>query len=481
MGSPRLAPAALLAGLVLVVSTGCRAPAGDSPGGVEARRNNVLLIVVDTLRADHLPLYGYFRPTSPILARMAESSLVFDNAFTVMSNTLPAHVSLMTGVHPATHNVLSNGWQYDGRYPTLAERLGSAGYATAAFVSGFPLVADSGLGAGFEVYQDVTIEPGKRASKVLGELTVRRAADWLEAQAGGPFFAFVHFFDTHVQFYTPRGFMPPFSVDADLRSYMDTLGVSNLAMDEISPIPILLDGQRLQLAEAINAYDNQIYYVDGLIARLLEVLERTGADEDTMVVVTSDHGEGLGQHAHFSHGLHLYEEQLRIPLVIRPPSRARWQPARIRSAVSLLDVMPTVLELAGLDPDPWLQGESLGFAFQGRDSGTERWLLAQRRFFTKSRQEQLGERFTAPVPLHAVRGDSPWKYLRSGDGVEELYDLESDPHERHNLAEQRPEDARQLAATLDQLLAERTAGTPPEAPVIDDETREKLRALGYIE
>jgi arylsulfatase A-like enzyme len=466
--------------LAALVAVGC-APAAPEPaaGGAARGAPSLLLVVVDTLRADHLPFHGYRRMTAPRLSRLAESAVVFDNAFTVMSHTLPTHVSLLTGVHPGKHHVLANGWRYDGPYPTLAETLRARGYATGAFVSGYPLVAASGLDAGFDVYRDTGDLADASIGKIPGERTNARALAWIEEQRG-PFFAFVHYYDVHPPYDTPPHPQQPFVPDAAFEALLGSRGLWELTIEQVNPTPITLDGRPLSLGLAINTYDNEILRVDGLIGELLATLERKGIADDTLVIVTSDHGEGLGQHGLYSHGLYLYEEQAHVPLVVRPPASVGHAARRVAGAVSLLDVVPTVLDLCGLAADPALDGRSLAGVLGGDETPREeRWLVLQRRWFPAGTDQMPDERFDAGASLHALRGDGPLKYLRGGDGREELYDLGADPGERVDLAPVRRDDVERMSARLDALLGECTVGEPVEQTV-DPDSREKLEALGYV-
>jgi arylsulfatase A-like enzyme len=451
---------------------------GDEAGA--SLRPNVLVIVVDTLRADHLSTHGYFRRTSPTLDRLAEQSLVFDNAFTVMNHTLPAHLSLVTGVDPTAHGILSNRWGYVfGSYRTLAERLREHGYATAAFVSGLPLRAASGFNKGFEVYEDTRDASGELQTRVPGERTTRLALRWLVDTSDRPFFLFVHYFDTHPPYVDSEGWEPAFRVDAELLAYLERMGMGALDVDAVSPTGVHLNGRRAPLPELVNAYDNQIRRIDGLIAQLLAELERMALADETLLVVTSDHGEGLGQHGYYHHGFYLYEEQLRIPLIVRPPKRAVWKPGRIRSTVSLLDVPLTILALVGAPADGVFHGQPLPLE-PDPSAGAPRWVVAQRRHYSTRDRAQYG-RFSADTSLHVLRGDEALKYLRAGDGAEELYDLAADPGERHNLARDHPEECRRLAARLDAALAklgsDADAGERTQA---DPRTEELLDELGYL-
>ena len=443
----------------------------------------MLLISVDTLRADHLSAYGYFRSTSPRIDRLARGALVYDRAFTVMNHTLPAHLSLLTGVDPGTHGVLDNAWAYVlGPYPTLAQSLRARGYATAAFVSGLPLRVASGLNAGFETYADTRAEDGSQRTRVPGETTAERALRWLAQPREAPFFLFVHFFDTHAPYRFPPGWEPRFRVDAPLRAHLAERGLGDVEIEDVSPVEVHLQGRRASMAELVNAYDNQIHRVDALVGELLDALETAGLAERTLVVVTSDHGEGLGDHGYYAHGLHLYEEQLRVPLIVRPPAGGSWRPGRVASAASLLDVPLTVLALAGAPPPDVAHGQPLRLEPGAPEGDAPRWLAARRRIVRRG-SERHG-RFAPDGPLHALRGDAGLKYLRWGRGREELYDLEADPRERRDLAAQRPEEAQRLRRLLDAELA-RLGAEPGETrlPTGGDEaeTGALLEQLGYIQ
>jgi arylsulfatase len=440
----------------------------------------VVLIVVDTLRADHLSTYGYARPTSPHLDRLAEDALVYENAFTVMSHTLPAHVSLMTGVHPSIHKVLSNGWRYEGPYPTLAERLREVGYETAAFVSGFPLSAASGLDVGFDLYREARNPRGERTRKIRGERTNLRAIRWLESRGSRPFFLFVHYFDTHGPFLSGGRERSRFQVDEGVEAHLREIGASGLGFSDVSSErPPTLDGEPLTLPAAINAYDNQIHAVDALISDLLAALEGAGLADRSLIIITADHGEGLGQHRYFSHGRHLYEEQIRIPLIVRPPEGTNWEPGRIDSTVSLLDIAPTVLELAGLPASGEFHGRALPLS-PSSARRPARWIVAQRRHYPMTLRGRRGGGARQPNSLRAIRGDDAFKYLRRGNGKEELYDLSRDPGELHNVAEAHPAERERLRLLMDDLLPKGAVAKPTVEPEIDEETREQLEALGYF-
>ncbi|UCF34917.1 MAG: sulfatase [Phycisphaerales bacterium] len=473
---------AAIALLALIPSAGgCRKSDPSKPSQAGGQHPNVILISIDTLRADHLSTYGYFRKTSPILDRLAAQSIVFDQAFTPMSHTLPAHVSMVTGMHPATHNVLTNGWQYTGSFPTLAERLGQLGYARAGFVSGFPLNRDCGMARGFDVYEDTGRDEQGHIPKIPGDLATARAIEWLKRRPKSPIFLFLHYFDPHTPFFVPPNTQRPFSVDQPLREYMQALGVADVDINDIFVRgAVQLNYQAVpDLAAAINEYDNQVHHVDRLIGHTLTALGRLGYLRNAFLIVTSDHGEGLGQHHYYSHGLYLYEEQLRVPLIVRRFG-GNWPAKRIPSTVSPLDLVPTVLELLGQPEDPQLHGRSLLPLITGTEQAPAgRWLLAQRRKFPGDKLQTWG-RFASEMPLRAVRGDDNLKYFLEGDGTEQLYDLATDPLETENLAARRPGDCERLRALLEGLQTRYESAAIEAGEEMDEETMRALRSLGYV-
>jgi arylsulfatase A-like enzyme len=485
-GKIRMRPARLqFAAFILIAlippAGGCRKSDSTKPSQAGREHPNVILISIDTLRADHLSTYGYYRRTSPNLDRLAAGSIVFDKAFTPMSHTLPAHISMVTGVHPATHNVLTNGWQYTGSFPTLPERLGQLGYARAGFVSGFPLNRDCGMARGFDVYEDAGRRGQSYIPKIPGDMATARAIKWLRSRPENPIFLFVHYFDAHPPFFITPNSQRPFVVDRPLREHMRALGVAHVDINDIFlQGAIRLNNQSVpDLAAAINEYDNQVHHVDRLIARLLTTLQRRGYLNNALLIVTSDHGEGLGQHGYYSHGLHLYEEQLRVPLIVRRFG-GDWPAKRIPSTVSLLDLVPTVLELLGQPEDPQLHGRSLLPLITGTEQApSARWLLAQRRKFPGDKLQTWG-RFASEVPLRAVRGDDNLKYFLEGDGTEQLYDLAADPMEMENLAARRPGDCERLRALLEGMQTRYESAAVEAGEQMDEETMRALRSLGYV-
>jgi len=430
---PRNALVALVAWALLGVGvTELRRP--RTPGApVSADRPSILLLVLDTVRARNMSLYGYPRPTTPNLSALADSSIVFDRAASTSSWTLPSHASMFTG---RTAPALQADWDVPMRAdsPTLAGTLGKAGYATAAFTANF-LYADheKGLGRGFQSYDDYratwrqavlsaslgqmvrvwaeAVTGGRGAGAVARRLWHARmpeerwsdrksAADvnaeflvWLDRRPDDrPFFAFLNYFDAH------RPYDPP-----------DSIGPRVAAWESVAP-----------------DYDAAIVSLDLEIRRLLDRLEARGRLSNTIVIVTSDHGELFGEHGLHGHGNSLYYPLLHVPLLIYRPGRV---PAgRIAETVSLADLGATVLDLAGV-PESF-RGESLARHWGEAGGGTDRPTLA-----VVHHAENVPD--AQPVSRGDVRSliDGRWHYIREEDGHEELYDVVADPTEVSDLAD----------------------------------------------
>ena len=316
--------------------------------GEVASIENILLISVDTLRADHVSWHGYPRDTTPALARLARRGVVFEQAMSTSSWTLPAHGSLLTGLYPSAHAAQDDGSRLAAAVPTLAGMLRAAGFRTFAVVSHVYVASPFGFDRGFDVFDDSMIEGG--AANPRGDRVVDRALELLdERDPGAPFFGFVHLYDPHWDYAAPapdtRRFVAP--------DYAGPIDGSYSAM-----IPFLsgsgLGGE--DLAALVGYYDGEIAWVDRQLGRLVEGLAARGLERTTLIVLTSDHGEEFLEHGRLGHGRTLYEEQLRVPLLLH---HASLPPERRREPVSLIDVAPTLLELAGLEPPSELPGRSL--------------------------------------------------------------------------------------------------------------------------
>lgn len=414
-----------------------RAQAGLGPS--EAGAPNVLLLILDTVRAPELSLYGYTRSTSPEIDRWASGGVTFDAAVAPASWTLPTHASLFTGKLP---HELAVDWdrRLDGAAPTLAERLQSRGYATAGFIGNlWNCARASGLDRGFAVYQDFPISWGtflkssywtERLTNAVrerfgphGKLGFKTAEDinreflkW-RPPVGRPFFAFLNYIDAHDTYETH----PPFDVRFAKRPPRYWLYK-----------PLDRDYTREEMQEFIDAYDSAIAYLDHQVGVLLAELERRGVLENTILIITADHGEQFGEHNLTTHGNSLYMPVLHVPLVIRYP---RGVPAgrRVAEPVSLRDIAATVLDLSETSAET-LPGQSLARHWSTDSAALHSFPEGLGVLSELTYVRRLEER--GPIRRGSmksiVRGNL--HYIRNGDGVEELYDLLDDPAEARDLA-----------------------------------------------
>jgi len=441
----------------------------------ERPRPNVVLVSVDTLRADHLSGYGYERPTSPFVDSLAAAGVRFTAAFAHASWTLPSHMSLMTSCHPQTHQVEITRSSLPAAIPTLAEVLAAAGYESTAFVSWIYLKAGFGFGRGFHAYHELLPPPELRDSSTRhsAEGVAGRVIEWARGRPRRPFFLFVHLFDPHMSYEPPLAYARRFdpglgSVEPGsyerLSRYVDGLH------DDAPAIP------PAELAQARALYDGEIRYVDAELERLFGVLGEEGLLDDTLVVFTSDHGEELDDHGSMEgHQWTLYDEVLRVPLILVFPD-GRFAGAVEPRLAGLIDVAPTVLEALGLAAPPAFEGRSLLPLLAGDSARREEAVFSQiRRFNLK---------WSLRTPEHkliynqAPETDERGMPLAAGF---ELYDLRADPGERTNVFDPSSPVARELARRLRAFTERRPQGEAGEGPELTPEERRRLESLGYVD
>jgi arylsulfatase A-like enzyme len=417
-----------------------------------AEKANVVLITADTLRADHLHCYGYFRSTSPTIDALAAESLLFERVVVPIATTLPSHVSLLTSTMPLRHGVLWNRpFKSPGSPASLrlaAELFAEAGYTTAAFTSAAPTSAATGIDAGFQTFDGIA--PSQGRSERRAEETVGRALEWLDG-VQTPFFVWIHLFDPHHPYEPP----PPFD-----RAFVDEPALFHFLDERAFP-----RRRYKRAASSANGYDGEILYMDGEIRRFLDRLRDRGLYDDSLVVFAADHGEGLLQHDFEGHGI-VWNEQLRVPLLIKPPKRAEVRPGRNAALASLVDVLPTMVDVASLPIDER--------SFEGVNlvDGSRSSALSQQQWTPDTTWNQ--RLFTLTTER--------WKYFHYADGSkpDRLYDLVADPHETRDVVSEHGDAAagfrRQIAGMLEG--DEKAAFVAGELP---DAVREQLRQLGYVD
>lgn len=420
---PGRAAQAAAAAVLLLGLSGC------GRGGTTFEKAPIILISIDTLRSDHLPAYGYRGVETPALDALRRDAILFERAYSHVPLTLPSHASMLTGLLPAEHGVRDNGgYPFEAaKHPYLPRLLREGGYETAAFVSSFVLHGDTGLGAGFDVYDQGP--PGVEARAELiersGAETVRLAVDWLRSrsrESESPFFLFVHLYDPH----TPYKPAEPFA-----SRYRE------------------------------HPYDGEIAAADAAVGTLLDALRQQGTYDRAIVLLTSDHGEGLGDHGEDSHGVFLYREALQVPLLLKLPGGKRAGEA-VAAPAQLADVAPTLLDLTGRPVPEEMIGTSLADLTDRPDQAPERRIYAES-FYPRLHYGWSELASLVEGRFHYIHGPTP-----------ELFDLTADPGETHNVLERE----RRTYGTLRQALDAFPRELAPPGKV-DAETAQKLAALGY--
>ena len=427
------------------VALACALGAGCG-GGENDQRLNVLILTLDTTRADRFGCYGYEEPTTPNFDGFArERAVRFDQAATAVPITLPSHTTIMTGTYPVFHGVHDNdGFFLDDRVTTLAELLQADGVATGAVVAAVPLDSEFNLDQGFDHYNDKYQEDWTReeidARTELAFGFTERTADrvnlaafrWIDEHPAERFFLWMHYFDPHQTYQPP----PPYD--------------SNFPAEP---------------------YDGEIAFVDENFGRLLDGLEARGLLENTIIIVVGDHGESLDQHSEPTHAAFVYDTTMRVPLFISVPSGGFARGGVIRRQVRTVDLAPTVLDLLGLPVHPEMQGVSL--VPDLRDPSAERETVPA---LLESRFTQYHFGWS---PLRSLRTDR-WKYILAPKP--ELYDLENDPAEQFNLASSEPDRVAEMDVALQAYASENSSPDPARSTAAGmvSSVQAQLEALGYL-
>jgi len=442
-----------------------------------------VLISIESLRADHVGCYGYPKPTTPLIDRLAQEGVRFQNAVSPTSWTLPAHASLFTGLNSYTHGLVANGLRLGDGVVTLAEVLRNAGYQTAGFYGGPYLHPTYGIPQGFETYvscmtkvsdelsddavrAEASVATSPAHADVTGPRTLEKVTQWLDTIDDRPLLLFVHLWDPHYDYIPPERDWRIFDPD-----YAGALtGASMLTNNAINArMP------KRELEHLIALYDGEIRFTDDILSRILAAIDRRRPLDSSLLVVTSDHGEEFFEHGNSGHQKSLYEETIRVPLVFRWPGHV--DAGRVvQDQVRLIDVMPTVLALVGVPAPARIEGRALGPLLKGGTLEAAPALCdlsSHHRVFYAVRTNR--HMFIA-TPM---RQDSQWRY-----GCR-FYDLERDPGEHASL----PLSAagiQEAYRTLDELCRKSEAlkkvlgETVVTHAVSDEQLLKRLKSLGYI-
>ena len=402
---------------------------------------NVVLITIDTVRADHVGCYGYPQGHTPNLDALARAGVLFRTVVTAVPLTFPSHCSILTGTYPPEHGVRDNlGYTMGDMPPTLATVLKQHGYVTAAFVGAAVLDAKHGLNRGFDTYSSpFQRKMGRDNPMVLNLQDLRRPAEdvvadalhWMSAQPAHsprPFFVWIHLYDPHTPYNPPPRFRA------------------------LVPKP----------------YDGEIAYADYAMGKFLDYLKQHSLYDSTLIVAASDHGESFGEHGEHTHGYFVYDTTLLVPLIIKPPRSAGITPRRVSPPVRTIDIAPTVLQFLGMPTAPSMQGNGLLSLILGKASGTGTGAAYAETFYP-TEFETSG--------LRAIR-TGRYKYIDAPKP--ELYDLAADPEELHNLYSTQKSTALELKGQFGSLVARITPKTPPKRPAASPGDVEELASLGYV-
>ena len=428
---------------------------------------NIVLVSLDTLRSDHLGCYGYARPTSPRIDAFAKGATRYVRAVASSSWTLPSHTSMFTGQAPFEHQ--AHTFLEKGNYNvhalatdrvTLAEALAGMGYDTAAFAANQAFLGRHWrLDQGFATYQ---------AERLKAREINARALRWLDERKGKPFFLFLNYMETHRPFEaTPQPLFIAAPVAPDEGAMLDEL--KRVVMPASGPVPADL------AQKVIDQYDAAIANVDAALGELLARLEKDGRFRDTVIVVTSDHGEYFGEHHLVSHGNDPYQPVIAVPLIIKGPAgRGAARGGKIDD--TLVDSSDVPRLIAAHMPSPLRERVAEFFPLTpgGHPVVSEMYYALQK----DATHPEWGHRLRR---IRRALLEGPWKYIQSSDDRHELYDLSRDPGETDNLIASQPGVAARLARQLDQWLASRRPVTSP-APLeeMDEEDLKRLKSLGYI-
>jgi arylsulfatase A-like enzyme len=468
--------------LAVIASLGHQLRDTGGSGALSGDRN-VLLVTIDTLRRDHVGAYGdpHAAPTPRMDALAAEGILYLD-AVTPMPETAPSHASMMTGKHPLRHGVLSNGHELRGSHETVAEVLAREGYATAAFVSSFAVHSRTGLAQGFRVFDDdLSPVPGVGQINAVewvlrlwmafgdpastpwllergGQQTEARFSEWLDDHADVPFFAWVHFFEPHAPY-------EPWGLAGFDNGTPDQPKVDHRAKLALGPEAAYTDDER-RVLEA--TYREEVAYVDGLVGQILDQLDAHGIADETLVIVTADHGEMLGEHGldYVHHGL--WDETLRVPLIIRAPGTEVLVP-KVAAQVRVYDLAPTILDFVGLQNE---FGEGVDLVAYGENARVRGlWLsLVGRRERAFSEGALLGMR------------NNMVKYIKDiVTGREFVFNLNDDPGEAADISGGQPEVVEQVRGMLASDEASFLKQVEVEPGKVSADEAAMLEAMGYTE
>jgi arylsulfatase A-like enzyme/Tfp pilus assembly protein PilF len=431
--------------LVLVIIGCCMAWLFHEQVAGPKEIRSILIVSIDTCRADFLSCYGYPLKTTPNIDAIADKGILFENTIAPVPFTLPSHVSMLTGTIPPYHGVLDNvEYKLGAEHITLAEILKQNGFSTAAFVSCLVLDSKLGLDQGFDTYEDDFEKPTDPLGwdqQTAGE-TTNSILTWLQEHREGKNFIFAHYYDPHFPY------EPPAPFDSRFR---DAPALDNVMTNKPSAL--------------LGRYAGEIAYADHCMGMIVDKLKELDLYDSTLLIITSDHGEMHGTHGENTHGYFIYQDNIKVPLVFKLPGKSK--PRRIANTVGLVDIVPTICSALGIEPLANIQGKDLGPYFHGNDEP-----YPDRHLYTQSLEPT---KYEANSLLGVI--NDKYKYIQTTRS--ELYDLQGDPAELNNLINEQSKRARIMQDKLQQILEESVLDDISKVQ-LDDETIQRLASLGYL-
>jgi arylsulfatase A-like enzyme len=446
-------------------------------GCTREEKPNLIVIVVDTLRADHLGCYGYGRPTSPGLDRLAGESVLFENAYASSSWTAPSIASLFTSVHPSVHGVTTFAAALPDSLPTMAEVLQRQGFRNTGLSANFVhIIERKGFGRGFDSFAELRrpVTAGEEAEfagfvAADAQTVTTRAIEAARASRDSRFFLYVHYMDPHSTYAPPEPFRSRFARPYDGPFTGATNQLKSVMQGELA-------ANDADLRRLVDLYDAEIAFTDAEIGRLLDELRRLDLLDNSVVAVLSDHGEEFGEHGGVFHGVTLYDEMTHVPLLVRLPG-GRHGGTRVRPVVQIVDLGPTLLEAVGVEDDRRTQGRSFAELLAARDTAT-----SAAPAFSELHADEPVEAALRPRTHRTAITTRDWTWIGGKDATAELYDRRTDPQQQRNRVQNETAVAASLGQDAEAFAgALRDWGTADGGQVpLRPEDREQMRALGYL-
>jgi len=454
---------------------------------------NIIFIVIDAARADHFSCYGYERKTTHNIDNLASESTLYENAISAAGWTLPSHASMFTGTYPSKHGVHNENHVYDGKYPTIAEIMQSNGYDTVGFCTNDWISAATGLSKGFEQFYNFHYGViNHKLTRMLNYLRIhgkdswsyeinRSVMNWIKRHdPSEPYFMFIHYGELHLPYQIPAPFNTKF-----LPKGMSYKEASRVNQDPKAYYAGMVKMTEKDFCISKDLYDCALAYQDSELGRLVQFLKTRGDLDDTILIVTSDHGESLGEHQHIDHYYVLYDCLLRVPLIVRFPSvfKAGLRESRMVQTLDILPTLQALLNLSGIKPDV-MQGYPLPPL--DKEKGVRSFTISERFKDLKGLRETYPDvnfdhlkKWELDRKI-AIRTEQ-YKLIQSDEFDSELYDLKNDPHEIHNVIEAKLDIASELCNKIREWQSRfKSAAIENKEAEFDEAVKKRLKALGYL-